>query len=516
MRAGQVAGRLAWGLALATTAAAGPAAADDAPPDLAPLPLRDPYAAGAAYPEAEVFAPRVLPGAKRARDRTKASADPVSQGVLQGGGAAAWPDLYRDTSLTVTGSVTGTAAAFKLWNNAFAPPPSLQTPGAPLSPGWGELFLEAGVTARYTLVPAVAAYGSVSYLESGTRGRDYDGNSNLYYGDTELLYAGVTWTAARASIDLSYGQQDYTVGDGMLLWSGATNGTQRGADYLGPRAAWQRAGLARVDVRDLMTLEAFHLVPNEAPALATGTRIAGINADWAGGGPLRLGMTYLHVPQSQIVTRDGLDVVDLRARLHPWPDEPALWLAGEYACQWSSRTRAYGWYAQGNYNAQAWPWKPLVALQWTRLSGDDPGTARWEGFDPLYFGNDNPNWYPGKIASTFIENTNVQIGSVSVTLTPRERHVVRFWVLGFRAANANASLSVPAPGVAPPAGGGVPSKPLLTEVDASWTIKFGKGANVSLVAGWATPGRGFKDLYVAAGGAARAAWLVGTQLNVSY
>ncbi len=518
MTFGRVTGRIALALpvALALAATASHAADNDAPPDFAPLPLRDPYDAGAAYPDADVFAPRVLPGPKRARDRSAAGADAAERSVLQGGGVTAWPSLYRDTSLTVTGSVTGAAAAFKLWNNAFAPPPALQTPGVPLSPGWGELFLEAGLTARYILLPTLAAYGGVSYLETGTRGRDYDGNANLYYGDTELLYAGVTSTAARVSLDLSYGQQEYTVGDGMLLWSGATNGAQRGADYLGPRAAWQRAGLARLAVRDLLTLEAFHLVPNEAPADATGTRIAGVNAEWAGGGPMRLGITYLHVPQSKIITRDGLDVVDLRARLHPFPDQPALWLSGEYAYQTSSRTRAYGWYVQGSYNAQAWPWKPLIALQWTRLSGDDPGTARWEGFDPLYFGNDNPNWYPGKIASMFIENTNVQIGSMSVTLTPGARHVVRLWVLGFRAGNANASLSVPAPGVAPPVGGGVPSKPLLTEVDASWTIKFGKDANMSLVAGWATPGRGFQDLYAASGGDARAAWLVGTQLNVSY
>lgn len=509
--------RWRW-LVTLTMAAAVAAHADtgDEPPDLSPLPLLDPYDAGAAYPDTAVFAPRVFPGAKRAQDRDPADAEAAQPGMLQGGGLRAWPRLFRGEALSVTGSVSGTAAALKLWNNAFAPPPSLQTAGAPVNPGWGEYFVEAGLTASWTLTSALKATGGASYLETGTRGRDYDGNANINHGDTELLYAGVSVEHARLRIDATYGQQEYTIGDGMLLWAGATNGTQRGADYLGPRTAWARAGLVKLQVRDLVTAEFFDLAPNEAPAAETGTRLRGVNVEWAGRGPLRAGATWIEVPRSEIVTRDGLDVLDLRLRWHPFAQAPAFWLQGEYAYEHSERTRANGWYVQANYNAQAWPWKPLLALQWTRLSGDDPATTRWEGFDPLYFGNDNPNWYPGKIASMFLDNTNVAIASANLTLAPSEQQVLELWVLAFRAVNANAPLAIPEPNAAPPMGGGVPSKPLLTEIDAAWTLKFGKDMNVSLVGAWATPGRGYRDLYAAAGGAARAAWLVGTQFNVSF
>jgi hypothetical protein len=33
-------------------------------------------------------------------------------------------------------------------------------------------------------------------------------------------------------------------------------------------------------------------------------------------------------------------------------------------------------------------------LRYAWFSGDKPGTSRWEGFDSLYFGGGNPDWYP--------------------------------------------------------------------------------------------------------------------------
>ena len=499
-----------WALATLVRADAG-----DAAPNLAPMPELDPYDTAISYPELEVFAPRMLPGAKRAQDRSPEDSQAAAPGMLQGGRLPAWPRLYRDERLAITGSVIGTAAGFKMWNNLFAPPPALQTPGVPVDPGWGEFFLEAGLSARLTMTDGMALYGGVSYLESGTRGRDYDGNANVDHGDTELLYAGATWTIGAASVDVSYGQQEFTLGDGMLIWSGATNGTQRGAAYVGPRAAWARAAIAKLTVRDL-TVQLFGLAPNEAPDENTDTRIEGVNLEWMPTGPLRIGGTYLHVPRSAIVTRDGLDVMDLRVRWHPLRAVPELWLQGEYADERGSNVRASGWYAQVNYSAKSLPWKPLVSLQWSHQSGDDPGTSRWEGFDPLYFGNGNPNWYPGKVVSTFLQNTNVAIASANLTLTPSERHVVELWWLNFRAVVANAPPDIPAANSPPPQGGGVPAKPLATEVDLSWTIKFGKAVNLNLLAGWAMPGEGYKAPYETAGGRASAWWLVGAQFNVSY
>jgi hypothetical protein len=122
-----------------------------------------------------------------------------------------------------------------MWNNNFSLPPSLQTPGYATNPGWGEFFLEPGLSAAYAWNAQTSVYGTVSYLEAATRGRDNGGNDNIWYGNREQLYAGVKWhdPASGLALDVSYGQQTFTVGNGMLVWSGASNGGQRGRQLSG-------------------------------------------------------------------------------------------------------------------------------------------------------------------------------------------------------------------------------------------------------------------------------------------
>ena len=321
---------------------------------------------------------------------------------MQTGDLKSWPRLYRDGGLVVTGLLNGAVALFKMTQNLFGPPPALAPDGYKTNPGWGEFFIEPGVSAEYRLGASASIYGGFSYVESSTRGTDNCCVSNLYYGNRELLFAGVRWhdPAGGLALDVSYGQQDFTVGNQMLIGRGADDGAQRGANQIGPRNAWANAGIVKATWQDL-NVQAFYLKPNEAPSTATGTVINGINVEWLPAGPLRLGAMYLYVPDSNIVTRDQLNVYDLRARVHPIPWLPRFWLDGEYAWERKSGVAADGWYAQVNYNAQDTAWKPLVALRYASLSGDRPGSSRWEGFDPLYFSGSNPNWYQGRSARRF-------------------------------------------------------------------------------------------------------------------
>ena len=301
----------------------------------------------------------------------------------------------------------------------------------------------------------------------------------------------------------------------MLVWSGASNGAQRGANYLGPRAAWAIAGLVKATWQDFAA-QGFYLKPNDAPADATGTKLAGVNIDWNDKGPLRVGGMYVYVPESDIVTRDGLNVYDLRARWHPVATAPQFWLDGEYVWERKANVAADGWYVQANYNAKDAAWKPLLALRYASLSGARPGSSRWQGFDPLFFGNGNPNWYQGKIASTLFNNTNLDTISAALTVTPTEQQILQFWYLYFTADQVNSPLAIPAAGQPVPTGGGVPSRPLANEFDVAYTYTFNKNVNVNLVAAYAAPGSGYTQLYAASGGSASGWWLVGTQFNISY
>ena len=477
----------------------------------------NPFDRAVAHPLWDLFAPRLHPLPERATSRAPEAGSGASAGVLQTGDFAAWPALFAVPGLTVKGSLTGSLGLFAMRDNQFALPPPQVTPTYRIDPGWGEYFLEPGVTAAYQLAAGVQAYGGAAYMITGTRGTDYDGVANTFHGDAEQLYAGVRWTDAASGlkIDASYGQQDYSVGRSLLVASGASNGPQRGANYMGPRAAWANAALLRATWHEF-TAEAFWLKPNETTSGHTGTRLTGVNAQWTGPGPLRFGAMYAYVPDSAIVTRDGLNVYNVRARLHPAAAVPQAWVQGEAVWQRKDGVAADGWYAALNYNAQDAAWKPLVSVRYASFSGDDPGTATWEGFDPLFYGGGDPDWYQGKLGSTLFGNTNLDSIAASLTLAPDERNVLQFIYFNFAAARTDAPLAVQAAGKPVPVGGGVPAKPLADEVDAIWTYKFGKQFNVNVFAAWAAPGAGYRQLYESQGGSARNWWILGTQLNLSY
>jgi hypothetical protein len=484
--------------------------------DPAPVQFGDAYDEAVSHPVFEHFAPRIFsvpPNATMHPDDVRAG--PV--GVLQGGGPSAWPLLYRERGLTINGSLAATAGYFAFRNNQFALPASQAAPSYRDDPGWGELFVQPALTAQWRFSDTTSIYGGVGYMETATRGLDYDGVGNTWHGDIEQLYVGARWEdpARRLQFDVSYGQQNLALGQSFLIAAGASNGAQRGASYLGPRTAWANAAIVKATIRDI-TAQAFWLKPNDATSEDTGTRVAGIEVAWDREGPLRGAASYLYVPDSGIVTRDGLNVYDVRARWHPSAQVPNAWLTGEYAWQHKDGVAASGWYAAASYNAKDVPWKPLVMLRYAWFSGDKPGTSKWEGFDSLYFGGGNPDWYQGKLASTIFNNTNLASVVASITLAPNERNILQLIALAFRAAETDSPLDVPAANQPVTTGGGVPNKALANEVNLIWTYTFDKRVNVNLFAAYAVPGAGYKELYASQGGSARPWSGAGVQINVNY
>jgi hypothetical protein len=155
-------------------------------------------------------------------------------------------------------------------------------------------------------------------------------------------------------------------------------------------------------------------------------------------------------------------------------------------------------------------------LRYARFSGDKPGTSKWEGFDSLYFGGGNPDWYQGTLGNTIFDNTNLASVAVAISLTPTDRNMLQVIALAFRAVEVNSPMEVPAANAPVPSGGGVPAKALANEIDVIWTYTFGKRVNVNLFAAYARPGAGYKELYASQGGEARPWSGVGAQVNVNY
>ncbi|HYL26615.1 MAG TPA: alginate export family protein, partial [Candidatus Nitrosotalea sp.] len=391
--------------------------------------------------------------------------------------------------------------------------------GLPVNPGWVETYANPGITAEYRLARGAYLYGGFSYLESGTIGNDYTGSPYAWYGLPEDLYAGLHLShqfGGKGTLDVSFGQQDYATGGGMLLALGATNGGSRGADYIGPRTAWRQAALVRTTDGDWVT-QFFYLRPNEAPDVFTNTALTGVNVVWNPPGQLRLGAQYIYA-SSDVTTRNQSSTYEFRARFHPFKTQPAFWLQADYAIEGKPQLAADGWMLQANYNLVKLWWKPLVSVGYYSMSGANPANAViWNGFDPLYFGGNVPAWQPGFAFQSQLNNTNLRYFDTSIDLTPDKSDSLQINYINANVDRVNAPLAIPAPSLEMEStAGGLPSPGYGQELGASYIHQLTAALSLNPVFAYAWPGNGIVANYGAHGGAAHNWTFLGVAFTASY
>jgi hypothetical protein len=439
-------------------------------------------------------------------------------GYLQTGNPDSLPRLYQNDRFSVIGSFDGGVAPFVMFDNVFHAPPRSIYSGLPVNPGWIEAYAEPGVTAEYRLARGAYAYGGFSYLESGTIGTDYTGGRYAWYGLPEELYAGVHLShlfGGRATLDASFGQQNYTIGNGMLISLGATNGLNRGAIYVGPRTAWRQAALLRTTEGDWST-QFFYLRPNEASAAFDNTTLTGVNVVWNPPGQLRLGAEYIY-SSSDIATRNQMSAYEFRARLHPLKEDPAFWLQADYSIEGKPQVAADGWSVQANYNFPKMWWKPFLNVGYYRMSGANPANAViWNGFDPFYFGGSVPAWLPGFALQTQLANTNLRYFDTSIAFSPGKSDSLQVNYLVANVDQLNAILTTVPPSTTPSAAGGLPSPGYGQELGASYVHNLTASLSLNPFYAYAWPGSGIAANYSAHGGTARNWTSIGVAFTASY
>jgi hypothetical protein len=469
--------------------------------------------------EAEDEAERAETKEQRKAAKEKAEAErKARKGVFQTRSLDSWPRLYQSESLSVTGLFNAGIAPFAMTNNAFDAPPGSINAGLPPNPGWSEYYVQPGFAAKYHVDKDAYVYGGFSFVESGTVGNDYSGAPSRWYGLPEEAYLGLHLAhllGSTATLDASYGQRDYTNGNGMLVWSGATNTQVRGAAYLAPRNAWRDCGLLKATLGDY-SAQVFYLRPNESAPEFTNSSLTGMNVVWNPPGQLRLGAQYVY-SRSNIVTQANLSTWELRARLHPLRNDPYLWLQGDYAIQGKPGVAADGWMVQGNYNFTRWWLQPLVHVGYYNMSASNPDSVLvWNGFNPLYFGNAVPSWQPGIALQTLLHNTNQGVFDTTVELSPKGKGTLQLNYFATRVGRANAIVGTLAPGVQPPASGGLVLPGYGNETSASYTYDMNKSLAINPIFAYVTPGSGIKQDYAAHGGAAKPWSFLGVSLTASY
>jgi hypothetical protein len=239
-------------------------------------------------------------------------------------------------------------------------------------------------------------------------------------------------------LDISFGRQQYTVGNGFLFYNESGNGDRRGGFWIGARHAAQYAGIVRLRTGgwagDLVYLRA-----DDAPN--TDTKVGGATLDYSfekgkdkvagiGGG--------LYYVASNLTTRDEMMIYNIRGDIKPFeafdvlPTLKPFKLEGEYVYENTDDKdtgNGNGWYIQPSFQFDV-PWKPGITYRYASFDRD---------YDPLFYGfNDWGYWYQGEILGEYVlSNSNLNSHMVRLNANPIDAITVNLFYYNFRLDDAD-------------------------------------------------------------------------------
>lgn len=336
------------------------------------------------------------------------------------------------------------------WNYAdtFAP-----SAGFNSNRTWVEGYIKPGLSFTKGLGD-LTAYGKVSAVASGTLGTDAYDTGNIGRVTLEEGYLGLrSKDRTDPAFDVSVGPREFKAGTGMLLANGGSSGFERGALKLGPRKAWEMAGIGRLSFGEF-TATAFYLDANERSNSDTNTQIVGADFRFQQDDDTFAGVTFGHVLEStapypkaapsgngapSVIPdgRAGLNFVNLYGRANPFGESlDGFFMGGDFAYEQNGRIDMQAWAGrvQVGYAFKEYSWAPTLMYSYQTFSGDDPSTTKLERFDPLFYEGSPSAWSTGSKSSMVFINSNVNAHQISLRITPTERDTL---TLRYAYINAN-------------------------------------------------------------------------------
>ena len=320
-----------------------------------------------------------------------------------------------------TFNLDATFGTFGFGNSLYRNP--RPDPSGDLGDNWNEGTIKAGLSGVHA-TDTGEWYGKLSGVGEGT----FSSSPTLVGGDStsfgvEDLYIGWRSGGEKPLWDFSVGREPYKLGHGMLLYDGASEGGSRGGYWTNARKAFELAGIARFKPGN-STIEAFYLDRDELPESDSGSKLWGVNYEYAIGEDTTLGATYMSwsAKESMAPQRDGLDVYNLRAFTAPFPNMKQLSFELEYALEDNGDlldSTAYNALAAWQFDGG---WKMKLSYRYAFFEGDDPNTVANEGFDGLFTGfYDWSTWWQGEIAGGYlISNSNLISNQLRLHAKPTE------------------------------------------------------------------------------------------------
>jgi hypothetical protein len=364
-------------------------------------------------------------------------------------------------------------------------------PSGDLSDNWAESFAKPAVSASFGLGQS-ELYGKVSAVGERTFAAPPslvgESASSFHVEDLSLGWrSGNSVGGSENLLDFTVGRTQYKIGHGYVLWDGAGEGGSRGGFWSNARKAWEFAAVGRLKPKN-HTFEVFYLDRDEVPESETGTRLWGGNYELAVGEASTFGATYMkfYADRDTKPDRDGLNVFNARAFTSPFRALPGLSFELEYAREENGdRLTSNAFTALAGYELSKMAWKPKLSYRYAYFEGDDPATARNEGFDSLLPGfYDWGTWWQGEIAGEyFVSNSNLISHQVRLHLAPSDAIGTGLFFYKFLADKAAA------------VGPEVTSRDVAFEMDWYMDWKVNKNFTLSFVGAYANPGKLVEQAY---------------------
>lgn len=299
---------------------------------------------------------------------------------------------------------------------------------------WQEGYIKYGLSGSHAFGESGASvYGGVNLISSGTWGDgDAGGFTSGDERETDLEDAYLGWRSGNLipalgqdGLDLSFGRQQFAIGDGFLINGDALNFgdalgndlNRGGAYWLAARKAFDRTAIARIGGSEGLRADLFWLESdNRAQAE---TELAGINAEYVMPEGT-LGLAYiegLDVNEDYgYGHRDGQQTLSLRFQGNAGVEN--LFLSGEFVTQDQGNSTAKdgdAWYAEAGWTFADLPWSPSVNYRYASFD---------EGFDPLFFGFNRSygTWFQGEVAANYAGpfNSAADVHHIGIKASPTE------------------------------------------------------------------------------------------------
>lgn len=300
------------------------------------------------------------------------------------------------------------------------------------APTWTEGFVEFGLAGAAQLGDSpFYLYGALTGLTSWSLGQDFFRADRRSVTGVEKAYGGLLYVDPETgnSLNVSLGRQTVTLNDGFLIHfvRGAANAGVRGASYIGARTANDFSAVADGRLGP-WSFKAFHIDPNELPLVDSRSTFAGLNLRYALTPTLSIDGSWITVPRStstfatpdgRRLPREGLRTIAGHLRWDRAFGVDGFWLAGEIAHQTHDRYAMSAWAGYGlvGYQAAHLPWSPSLSYRYAHATGDNPGSSRYERFDPL-LSTGLGNWLQGVIFGKITSNANLAVHRLQFNLAP--------------------------------------------------------------------------------------------------